>query len=36
MIAAMAGTTAQALADMNGISNPLDLSAGAMLMVPNQ
>lgn len=36
MIASMAGTTAQALADMNGISNPLDLSAGAMLMVPNQ
>jgi len=35
MIAALAGTTAQVLADMNGISNPLDLSAGAMLMVPN-
>ena len=36
MIAAMAGTTAQVLADMNGISNPLDLSAGTMLQVPNQ
>lgn len=35
MIAAMAGTTAQVLADMNGISNPLDLSAGTMLQVPN-
>ncbi|MEC8276386.1 MAG: LysM peptidoglycan-binding domain-containing protein [Myxococcota bacterium] len=36
MIAAMAGTTAQVLADMNGIANPLDLSAGTMLQVPNQ
>ena len=34
MIAAAAGTSAQLLADMNGISNPLDVAAGTMLMVP--
>jgi len=34
MIAAAAGTSAQVLADMNGISNPLDVAAGTMLMVP--
>ena len=29
-----AGTTAQMLADMNGISNPLELAAGTVLKVP--
>ena len=34
MLAAAAGTTAQMLADMNGISNPLELAAGTVLKVP--
>ena len=34
MIAAAAGTSAQVLADMNGISNPLEVASGTMLMVP--
>lgn len=34
MLAAAAGTTAQLLADMNGISNPLELAAGTVLKIP--
>ncbi len=34
MIAGAAGTSAQVLADMNGIPNPLDVAAGTMLKVP--
>ena len=34
MLAAAAGTTAQMLAEMNGISNPLELAAGTVLKVP--
>jgi hypothetical protein len=35
MLAGALGTSAQVLADMNGISNPLELAAGTMLMVPS-
>ena len=34
MLAAAAGTSAQMLADMNGISNPLELAAGTVLKIP--
>jgi hypothetical protein len=34
MLAGAFGTSAQMLADMNGISNPLELAAGTMLKIP--
>ena len=34
MLAGAAGTTAQVLADMNGISDPLSVPAGTTLMIP--
>ena len=34
MLAGAFGTTAQVLADANGIGNPLDLAAGTMLKIP--
>jgi hypothetical protein len=34
MVAGMAGTTAQVLADMNGFSDPMNVPAGAIVKVP--